>query len=98
MYNFPSLFLYCSGVQFKISFSEKPQVEGERFESDNKKLVIAETRLQTPLKSTYATKTLPTEKEQKEKCCTTPTSEESKIPTTSMSTPHAPRKRKPSLM
>lgn len=81
-----------------MGLSEKAQVEGG-FDSDsNRKWVIAGIALRAPLKPIYTT-TIPLEKEQEvetEECSTTPTSEESKIPTT-FTCPPAPRKRKPSL-
>lgn len=49
-----------------MSFSEKPQVEGGGFESDNENLVIAEIGLRTPLTPISTAKTIPIEKEQKE--------------------------------
>lgn len=81
-----------------MGFSEKAQVEGG-FESDhNRKWVIAGIALRAPLKPIYTVPVV--EKEQKEEaeaeeCSTTPTSVESRIPTT-LTCPPAPRKRKPS--
>lgn len=82
-----------------MGFSETAQVEGS-FESDTKKWVIAGIALRAPLKPIY---TIPVDKEQQqqeeveaeEECCTTPTSVESRIPTT-LTCPPAPRKPKPS--
>lgn len=81
-----------------MGFSEKSQVEGG-FESDNRKWVIAGIALRAPLKPIY---TIPVvEKAARddvvdtEECSTTPTGEESRIPTT-FTCPPAPKKRKPS--
>ncbi|KAL2344380.1 hypothetical protein Fmac_005665 [Flemingia macrophylla] len=82
-----------------MGLSEKAQVEGG-FDSDSKrKWVIAGIALRAPLKPIY---TIPVEKEEQEveteteECSTTPTSVESKIPT-SFTCPPAPRKRKHSF-
>ncbi|XP_057418377.1 cyclin-dependent protein kinase inhibitor SMR6-like [Lotus japonicus] len=80
-----------------MGLSENVQVEGA-FESDNRKWVIAGIALRAPLKPIY---TAHVEKEiredsEPEECLTTPTGEESRIPTV-FTCPPAPRKRKPSL-
>ncbi|KAJ1422829.1 cyclin-dependent protein kinase inhibitor SMR6-like [Sesbania bispinosa] len=82
-----------------MGFSEKAQVEGGIDSDSNRKWVIAGIALRAPLKPIY---TIPVvEKEQKEEveteeCSSTPTSEESRIPTT-FTCPPAPKKRKTSL-
>ncbi|KAK7386765.1 hypothetical protein VNO78_27101 [Psophocarpus tetragonolobus] len=92
-----------------MGLTEKAQIEGA-FDSDNNsnntntrsKWAIAGIALRTPLKPIFTS--VPVEKEQnkdevvesEEYCSTTPTNEESKIPTP-FTCPPAPRKRKPSF-
>ncbi|KAJ8759039.1 hypothetical protein K2173_003277 [Erythroxylum novogranatense] len=76
-----------------MGFSEKPQVDGG-LEFDGKKWVIAGIALRAPLKPVY-TKSLEKESETDE-CSTTPTSEETRIPSR-LTCPPAPRKRKATL-
>jgi hypothetical protein len=77
--------------------SEKSQVEGGIDSENNRKWVIAGISLRAPLKPIF---TIPSEKEQPKEEeteeCSTPTSEESKIPTL-FTCPPAPRKQKSSL-
>ncbi|CAK8561968.1 unnamed protein product [Lathyrus sativus] len=91
-----------------MGYSEKAQVEGGIESENNKKWVIAGISLRSPLKPIL---TIPIEKQQQEQEqkqqqeedgivteeeCSTPTSEESKIPTL-FTCPPAPRKQKSSL-
>ena len=83
-----------------MGFSEKAlQVDGG-LETEGKKWVIAGIPLRAPLKPIH---TNPAEKEwdgtgeAQEECSTTPTGEESRIPTRLTCPPPAPRKRKPSF-
>ncbi|KAI9125325.1 hypothetical protein K1719_003941 [Acacia pycnantha] len=91
-----------------MGFSEKPQLDGASFDSDhNRNWVIAGIPLRAPLKPIYTTvpAVVVVDKPQSppqddvvetdEYCCTTPTSEETRIPTI-FTCPPAPRKRKPS--
>lgn len=82
-----------------MGISEKPHLEGAIFDTDDREWVIAGISLRPPLKPIY---TIPSSVDggdnggvDTDECCTTPTSEESKIPTT-FTCPPAPKKRKPS--
>lgn len=89
-----------------MGYSEKAQVEGAIESENSRKWVIAGVSLRTPLKPIL---TIPIEKQQQqqqkqeeevdvviEEECSTPTSEESKIPTL-FTCPPAPRKQKSSF-
>ncbi|CAL5197233.1 unnamed protein product [Lathyrus oleraceus] len=89
-----------------MGYSEKAQVEGGIESENNRKWVIAGISLRAPLKPIL---TIPIEKQQQqqkeeeeeveivtEEECSTPTNEESKIPTL-FTCPPAPRKQKSSL-
>ncbi|XP_028769421.1 cyclin-dependent protein kinase inhibitor SMR6-like [Neltuma alba] len=89
-----------------MGFSEKPQLDGGAFDSDNRKWVIAGIALRAPLKPIYTIPAAVVDKPppqddntgdgvETDECCTTPTSEETRIPTT-FTCPPAPRKRKTS--
>ena len=93
-----------------MGFSEKHQVVDMGLDSESKTWVIAGIPLRTPLKPIYTEKNNPRVVESRERghdhcdgdgngeACgsTTPTGEESRIPTR-LTCPPAPRKRKPSL-
>lgn len=81
-----------------MGFSEKLQIDGTSLESEGKKWVIAGISLRSQLKPVRLEK----ERDHSdvggevgvEECSTTPTSEESRIPS-KLACPAAPRKRKP---
>ncbi|XP_054775932.1 cyclin-dependent protein kinase inhibitor SMR8-like [Prosopis cineraria] len=87
-----------------MGFSEKAHLDGAAaFDSDNRKWVLAGISLRPPLKPIY---TIPAavvndktphqdDGDETDAYCTTPTSEEARLPTT-FTCPPAPRKPKPS--
>ncbi|KAF5726725.1 hypothetical protein HS088_TW22G00407 [Tripterygium wilfordii] len=78
-----------------MGYSEKTQVGG--LEMEDKKWVIAGIPLRAPLKQIY-TNPMETDRESEEcSTTTTPTGEETRIPSRLGCPPPPPRKRKPSL-
>lgn len=81
-----------------MGFPEKPLSMEGSLESEGKKWVFAGISLRAPLKPVRTTNSVEKERESgdggEEECSTTPTAEESRIPS-KLPCPPAPRKRKP---
>ncbi|CAJ2636226.1 unnamed protein product [Trifolium pratense] len=81
-----------------MGYSENAQVESGIESENNRKWVIAGISLRAPLKPIFTINPIEKEQQKEEETeeCSTPTNEESKIPT-SFTCPPAPRKQKSSL-
>ncbi|KAF8408293.1 hypothetical protein HHK36_007442 [Tetracentron sinense] len=87
------LLLFCSVLE--MGYPEKPQVDGGQ-ESEGKKWVIAGISSRPPLKPISTNSREKGSEDDGERCSTTPTAEEARIPQR-LPCPPAPRKRRPSL-